>query len=220
MTRRLEQMSEESLETGGRGARIAVEEAGAIGFSADLRRQLEQRIADAHFRSDNAAAFSQINMPAGAPKHARDSAAATPWNGTETIEDATLRMLNDSHQPLRKRSPSSRTVPAHIDTGRPRIKTGAGVRLASAREQASLYSREEKGLLGEERERFRQELRARFQPGAGGHVVASVQGIASLASQRIEDAIARGQFKNLPRGKEIERDHNANRCDSWQSWLT
>ena len=37
----------------------------------------------------------------------------------------------------------------------------------------------------------------------------SVQGLASLANERIEDAIARGQFKNLPRGKVIERDHNA-----------
>ncbi|KAI9821345.1 MAG: hypothetical protein M1826_000716 [Phylliscum demangeonii] len=37
----------------------------------------------------------------------------------------------------------------------------------------------------------------------------SLQGLAALANERIDDAIARGQFKNLPRGKAIARDYNA-----------
>lgn len=40
----------------------------------------------------------------------------------------------------------------------------------------------------------------------------SLQGLTSLANERIEDAIARGQFNNIPRGKgtNVERDYNAN----------
>lgn len=40
----------------------------------------------------------------------------------------------------------------------------------------------------------------------------TLQGLTSLANERIEDAIARGQFKNIQRGKGVntERDYNAN----------
>ncbi|KAK4455186.1 hypothetical protein QBC34DRAFT_391749 [Podospora aff. communis PSN243] len=37
----------------------------------------------------------------------------------------------------------------------------------------------------------------------------TLTGLAALANERIEDAIARGQFKNIPRGKGIERDTRA-----------
>lgn len=60
----------------------------------------------------------------------------------------------------------------------------------------------------EEREQMRKELKERFAPAARA-LPATIQGLASLANERIEVAIARGQFKNLPRGKTIERDHNA-----------
>jgi Domain of unknown function (DUF1992) len=40
----------------------------------------------------------------------------------------------------------------------------------------------------------------------------TIQGLSSLANERIEDAMARGLFKNIPRGKgtNTEKDHNAN----------
>jgi len=50
--------------------------------------------------------------------------------------------------------------------------------------------------------------RERFEP-AGRPMPATVQGLTALANERIEEAIARGLFKNLPRGKPIERDHHA-----------
>lgn len=58
---------------------------------------------------------------------------------------------------------------------------------------------------------MRKELRERFTPGARP-MPTTLQGLTSLANERIEDAIARGQFKNLPRGKGkyTERDYNAN----------
>ncbi|TGO85859.1 hypothetical protein BPOR_0357g00050 [Botrytis porri] len=59
-----------------------------------------------------------------------------------------------------------------------------------------------------EREEFRKELKERFSPGARP-MPNSIRGLAALANERIEDAIARGQFKNIPRGKTIERDARA-----------
>src|SRR5215469_5569590 len=69
MSRRLSQMSEEMLETGGRRAFKAVKEAG---FDETLRKQLEERIADASFRSENAAAIAQTQLPSSAGKGTRD----------------------------------------------------------------------------------------------------------------------------------------------------
>lgn len=61
-----------------------------------------------------------------------------------------------------------------------------------------------------EREAYRRELQDRFTPGARAFPM-SLHGLNSLANERIEDAIARGQFRNIPRGKgkHVERDHTA-----------
>lgn len=200
-------MSEESLESGGKSARKAVEEAG---FSDELKKQLEERIASASFRSENASAFAQANMPNSAGRATRDIAAAAPWTGTESVEDASLRMLTDAHKPLRgpKGRPSLR-MPSRVDTGRPPQKAATGTRLANARDKTSAYAwMKDSNMSPEEREKLRAEMKAKFQPAARA-VPATIQGLASLANERIEDAIARGQFKNLPRGKKIERDYNA-----------
>ena len=69
-------------------------------------------------------------------------------------------------------------------------------------------SMKDSGLSAQEREKLRQEMKMRFAP-AARTAPATVQGLASLANERIEDAIARGKFKNLPRGQKIERDYNA-----------
>ena len=60
MSRRLEEMTERTVEGNGRSARKHVEEAG---FSEELRRRLETRIADSSFKNKNAAAFAQVNLP-------------------------------------------------------------------------------------------------------------------------------------------------------------
>lgn len=208
MSRRLEQLSEQSLESGGRGAQKAVAEAG---FDEDLKRRLEERIANASFRSDNASAFAQAEMPSSAGQGTREMASARAWTGSESVEDASLRMLNDAYKPLKApvRLPSIRGPPARIDTGRSRKTPSSGSRIANARDKTSIYAFTKDPSLSEtERENMRKELKERFAPAARA-VPASIQGIANLANQRIEDAIARGQFKNLPRGKVLERDYNA-----------
>jgi hypothetical protein len=207
-TRRMREMSEEALESGGHGAIKAVEEAG---FSADLKVQLEQRIAAANLRS------SEADLPASASRHTRDLATTEAWTGTESIHDASLRMLNDAHKPMRlgrPPRPPGVQMPKAIDTGHRRNKEQRGVRLANARDRSGIYVsvKTDEELDAEDREKQLQELKDRFDPNARVIVPGDLNGLASLANKRIEDAIARGQFKNIPRGKgmNVERDHNAN----------
>ncbi|KAF1351078.1 hypothetical protein BDV97DRAFT_376656 [Delphinella strobiligena] len=206
MSRRLAQLSEEGLEAGGRRAAKAVEEAG---FDEELKRKLEERIASASFRNDNIRAFAEAELPTSAGRQTRDLATAAPWSGTESVEDASLRMLNDSIKPIKvsRKAPPIRGPPARVETGRSRTKPSSGARLANARDKTSVYA-QLKEMPENEREQFRKEMKERFTANARS-VPVSITGLESLASQRIEDAIARGQFKNLPRGKVIERDYNA-----------
>lgn len=78
------------------------------------------------------------------------------------------------------------------------------------RDRQSCSSRSERteGMSMAERDTFRKQLKERFKP-ASRELPATLRGLASLANQRIEDAIARGQFKNLPRGAPLERDYVA-----------
>jgi hypothetical protein len=211
MSRRLEEMASENLQTGGRSARKAVEEAG---FSEELKARLEQKIASSSFRSDNASAFAQAELPTAAGRQTRDIAGAQPWLGSESLIDTSSRMLQDAHKPLRGvKGGSGRgaavRLPGKVDTGRPSGGRQTGVRLANARDKTSYYeTMKSETMSEEERAKYRQELKDRFS--SGGRIApASIQGLTSLANERIEDAIARGQFKNLPRGQKIERDHNA-----------
>lgn len=60
MTRRLAQMTDESLEQGGRSAQNVIKE---VGFSEELKSRLEARILDGKVKGDNPAAFAELNMP-------------------------------------------------------------------------------------------------------------------------------------------------------------
>jgi hypothetical protein len=206
-TRRMRDLSEEALESGGYSALKVVDEAG---FSADLKSQLESRIAAANLRS------SEADLPASASRHTRDLATAEAWTGTESLHDASLRMLNDAHKPLRLGRPPKMPgvpVPQSIDTGHKRVKEGRGLRLANARDRSTVYANlnEDEDLEATEREKRLQDLKDRFDPSARAIVPGTIQGLANLANKRIEDAIARGQFKNIKRGKtaNVERDYNA-----------
>lgn len=60
MSRKLAEMTEDAMLEGGRSARKNMEQAG---FSEDLKKQLEERIAATSFKNDYAAAHSIVNMP-------------------------------------------------------------------------------------------------------------------------------------------------------------
>lgn len=126
-------------------------------------------------------------------------------------------MLNDAHKPLRgtgpPKTPTPRGPPVSVDMRMKKaVQKSHGERLANARDRTSVYALSQDPSLSEnEREKMRKILKERFTAGARP-MPGSVQGLAALANERIEDAIARGQFKNIARGKglNVERDHNAN----------
>ncbi|OGE51812.1 hypothetical protein PENARI_c012G08120 [Penicillium arizonense] len=206
MTRRLAQMTEDAMLEGGRSARRNIEHAG---FSEELKKQLEERVAAASFKSEYAAAHSIVNMPAGAGQGTREMAAAPAWTGEERVEDTTLRMLDDASKPIRM--PYKIPQPVNLQPA-PKPRKSRGHRLAEAKERTSTYALSQApGFSQEERENMRREMRENLSPGARSMPI-SISGLSSLAEERIEDAIARGQFKSIRRGKGVntETDHNAN----------
>ncbi|KAL1854619.1 hypothetical protein Plec18170_004710 [Paecilomyces lecythidis] len=210
MSRRLAEMTEQSMTEGGRSARKNMQEAG---FSEDLKRQLEERLAAGAFQNENAAAISVANMPSSAGRGTQDVAAAPAWTGSESFQDTALRMLDDASKPMKTpyKIPKPGLPPVNLSPA-PKTKQSTGQRLANARERTINYSlSQDSGMSEAEREALRQEFRERFTPGARIAPM-SIQGLQSLANERIEDAMARGQFKNIRRGKgqNTQEDHNAN----------
>jgi hypothetical protein len=192
MSRRLAEATEDALFEGGRAGRKAVEEAG---FSDELKNKLLERIEAAKFRSDNTAAFSEAEMSSNVGRGTRDIATGQAWTGTEAQGDTVLRMLDDSRKPLKPglRGPSKLPVVDLRPKGQPKQRPGQ--RLANARDKTSIYTiSKDSGMTEKEREEMRKELKERFTPGARA-MPNSIRGLAALANERIEDAIARGQFK-------------------------
>ena len=93
--------------------------------------------------------------------------------------------------------------------------SSAGSRLADAKDRSDVYHRVQQAtasLPDQERAQRLQEIKERFSPGArAARTPGTVQGLTSLVNERIEQAMAAGQFRNLPRGTKqpMERDHNA-----------
>lgn len=209
MSRRLEEATEEALLGGGASGRRAVE---AAGFSNELKTRLLDKIADANFKSQYAGSLAVAGIPTVAGDGTRQLAAAQPWSGSESTQDTVLRMLHDANKPL-KPGARGRYQPPPVDMRLRRDPPRSpSQRAASARDQAAMYTgmgiKGSKGLSDEERDELKREFRERFQPGARSMPI-SASGLAALANERIENAIAKGQFKDLPRGKGMERDPRA-----------
>jgi hypothetical protein len=60
MSRRLAEMVEETMDTGSRSDRKLMQH---VGFSEELKKQLEERIAQSTFNSENQQALSKANLP-------------------------------------------------------------------------------------------------------------------------------------------------------------
>lgn len=125
-------------------------------------------------------------------------------------------MLTDAHKPLRgagpARYPILRGAPVSVDMRMKKaVQKSHGQRLANARDRTSVYAlSQDPNLTEREKVEMRKVLQERFSSGARP-MPGTVQGLAALANQQIEDAMARGQFKNIARGKgkNIERDYTA-----------
>ena len=106
-------------------------------------------------------------------------------------------MLDDARKPLKPGLRGPAKIPSPIVDLRlkkaPSQKPGQ--RLANARDKSSIYAiSKDSQMTDKEREDMRKELKERFTPGARA-MPNSIRGLAALANERIEDAIARGQFK-------------------------
>ena len=142
-------------------------------------------------------------IPSYASAGARDIAMAQPWTGTETTVNAANRMLQDVYKPM---ASSNVTPPSSL-----RPKLSVSQRLATARDHSLDYEIKHKASLTEEAEETGPTFKELYADRFVGHsaMVSDFTAIGSLASQRIEDAISRGEFKNLPgRGQKTEKDHN------------
>ena len=64
LSRRLSEMAEETMDTGSKSDRKLMKDAG---FSDDLKKQLEERIAQTSFNPQSQQALSQANMPVRLP---------------------------------------------------------------------------------------------------------------------------------------------------------
>lgn len=118
-------------------------------------------------------------------------------------------MLDDASKPIR--TPYKIPQPVNFKPA-PKPNRSPGMRLADAKERTSTYTLSQApGFSEEERETMRREMREKLTPGAHSMPV-SISGLASLANERIDDAIARGQFNKIRRGKGVntQTDHNAN----------
>jgi hypothetical protein len=170
-------MTEKNVEQGGRSARRAMQEAG---FSEELTKSMEAKIAAANLAADESVPTSS------------DAADAPTQNPVEDRKSV-------------PRIPRTLAVQKKIFKA-----TDAGMRIAHARDKTDVYAAaKDTSVNDDERARFRAEMKERFKPGSR-QVAATLQGLAALADRRVEEAISRGAFKNIPRGKKIERDHNAN----------
>lgn len=203
MSARLEQATEETLLTGGRAGQQAVRDAG---FSEDLKARLLAKLEGAQLHSTESA---EPTIPDAAGAGTRYTATARPWDGTETREDAVRRMLEDA-KPRLKGARAPGAVADMRVRGQRRI--GAGERLAEARDRVAGYQGRGGQWMGalteEEKEARRKEYSERFGPGVRT-MPATMTGLAGLANERIEEAMARGAFKGIPRGKGVERDGRA-----------
>ena len=60
MSRRLSEMAEDTMDIGNKSDRTLMKDAG---FSEELKRKLEERIAQTAFQAENQQTFSEVNIP-------------------------------------------------------------------------------------------------------------------------------------------------------------
>ncbi|KAF5092767.1 hypothetical protein D0Z00_004429 [Geotrichum galactomycetum] len=150
-------------------------------------------------------------IPRYADASTRAIAQGNPWTGEEHLVDTAHRMLQDAHKPLA--ATTAKSGPTGVlaaPRGQPKLSVSS--RLATAREKSLDYKlNPRKGDSEPEEEKsgptFKELYAERFT--GISSMTNDFSAIASLATQRIEASIARGEFEVLPgRGKETPRDPN------------
>jgi hypothetical protein len=153
--------------------------------------KLQERISQAAFNASYPRAHAQINLPSSADKLTRDIVADKPWTGEESTHDSVLRMLTDVHKPLKMPVPKPTLSSLPLKGPKKTVPQKGTGRVLAAKEASQGYSL----------------LKEKLSPGFRA-MPATMEGLASLAEERIQDARSRGEFNNLPgRGKPAQKDH-------------
>ncbi|KAA8906923.1 hypothetical protein TRICI_005042 [Trichomonascus ciferrii] len=129
--------------------------------------------------------IGNTTMPSYAPRQSRQIAESPTWEGDVSGPDQVVRDKVEKivRQPKKE------------------VKMSPSQRFATAREKTLDYKIDKES----EGPSFRELYGERFSLGGGTSTLASID---SLASQKIEDAIAQGKFKDLPRGQKLEFPQN------------
>ncbi|KAK6330172.1 hypothetical protein TWF730_004668 [Orbilia blumenaviensis] len=218
MRRRLEDLEEQSRLANPRrhikaiqaqeSGELSTPSSGSEGLEA-LKERLSKKIQNADFESEHAGSIAYARLSDAAGKETRETAMARPWSGTDSLEDSVLRSLHEATPRLRGKvtAPTSRTsLPTNLA---PMRRMSKNERIVSARDRAGQYplmKKAESELNDEEKEARSRMFKERFEPGARA-MPNTIQGLTALANEKIEEAISKGMFKNLPKGP-IEEDHH------------
>ncbi|VVT56866.1 uncharacterized protein SAPINGB_P005353 [Magnusiomyces paraingens] len=237
MTRRLAQLAEESRPfkddpLAGKPSFLSPDEV-APGYHETVGALAQKIESQAHKEAEYAAQHQRAVHLARIPKYVSkagvDTAHATPWTGQEHHTDLAHRMLVDSVGPAKqvpaasRRSMGDPLLPMPTFAADKRAAQTAGSRIAAAREQSLDYSalkhstedKLKKSPLDEEDKSgpsFRELYAERFTPVAVAGTASfagTESAIASLATQRIEAAMARGEFASVRRGPQAGKGTGA-----------
>ncbi|ODV63767.1 uncharacterized protein ASCRUDRAFT_73552 [Ascoidea rubescens DSM 1968] len=185
-----------------------------------MKRRLEQLAEESFlenskfFKKHEKQIYISEKIPKNIDKFSKDNALSAPWTGEESVHDANLRMLVDSHKPLKQKISGNGLLKMPIAK-----RKSVSDRFSEAREKSLDYSlskiSETKSPQEEEDDGFKEMYRERLLgPELLGPTsfASTISAISSLADERIEEARKRGEFDNLPnRGKPMASNpHQSN----------
>lgn len=140
-------------------------------------------------------------IPTYASKETEEIARGDVWIGEETAEQVAKRLALDKKE---KQLQSSVQMPKYY-------KRSRNDQLSQGREKALDYKIDKFDKNGKNEKvkdpNIKEMYLEKYMMASGASDALSITN--SIANQRIEDAVERGQFKNLPRGKKAEYDHHA-----------
>lgn len=215
MKRRLQQLAEDATPSAVDPNAGMIED--ALPYNKiELHQKLDKIENDpSNFEYKYQQAIGISKLPKGASKHTKDIAMAKPWSGTESHYDASLRMLNDSIKPMkvkRKTNSVSNTIITPPTPVRDRIhdaREGAlDYKLAKISDKDAKNKNKNKNDDDGWSEMYKERLLGPSM--LLNDSFASVDNsIKSLADQKIMEAQRRGDFKNIKRGKPLEKGYGA-----------
>lgn len=205
MKRRLEQLSEDAFPS-------SVDPTAGMPKDAlpynkiEMHSKLDKIVNDvSNFEYSNQQAIGISKLPLSASKETREIAMSKPWSGQESHHDASLRMLNDSIKPLKVKK-NTKTILTPPQSIRNRIHNAKEGALDYQLSKVSIKKEKTEG--DEWSEMYKERLLGPSM--LLNDSFASVDNsIKSLADQKIMDAQRRGEFKNLKRGKPLDKGYGA-----------